>query len=60
MAMETSFSSTPWRFLKKNIKELDMLGVTLPDVRQIPAVRFDKAKELVSENITDGSETLMT
>jgi len=26
-------------------KELDMLGVTLPDVSRIPAVRFDKAKE---------------
>lgn len=26
-----------------------MLGVTLPDVSKIPAVRFDKAKELVSE-----------
>ena len=29
--------------------ELDMLGVKLPDVSRIPAVRFDQAKELVSE-----------
>ena len=29
-------------------KELDMLGVTLPEVGRIPAVRFDQAKELVS------------
>ncbi len=34
---------------KRVQKELDMLGVTLPDVSKIPAVRFDKAKELVSE-----------
>ena len=30
-------------------KELDMLGITLPDVSKIPAVRFDKAKEMVAE-----------
>ena len=30
-------------------KELDMLGVKLPDVSRIPAVRFDQAKELVAE-----------
>ena len=26
-----------------------MLGITLPDVSKIPAVRFDKAKEMVAE-----------
>ena len=30
------------------LQELDMLGVTLPEVGRIPAVRFDQAKELVS------------
>ena len=30
-------------------KELDMLEVALPDVSRIPSVRFDRAKELVSE-----------
>ena len=30
-------------------KELRLLNVTLPDVSRIPAVRFDKAKELVAE-----------
>ena len=35
-----------------------MLGVTLPNVEQIPAVRFDEAKQKVAENITARSETL--
>ncbi len=39
-------------------KELKMLGVTLPNVEQIPAVRFDEAKQKVAENITARSETL--
>ena len=30
-------------------KELRLLDVTLPDVSRIPAVRFDRAKELVAE-----------
>ena len=30
-------------------KELKLLGVTLPDVSRIPAVRFDEIKRLVSE-----------
>ena len=30
-------------------KELKMLGVTLPNVEQIPAVRFDEAKTKVAE-----------
>ena len=50
MAMETGFLQYTMALLEKEYKkELDMLGVTLPDVSKIPAVRFDKAKELVSE-----------
>lgn len=50
MAMETGFLQYTMELLKREYKkELDMLEVTLPDVSKIPAVRFDKAKELVSE-----------
>ena len=50
MAMETGFLQYTMALLAKDYqKELDMLGVKLPDVRRIPAVRFDQAKELVSE-----------
>ena len=50
MAMETGFLQYTMKLLAKDYqKELDMLGITLPDVSKIPAVRFDKAKELVSE-----------
>lgn len=50
MAMETGFLQYTMELLKKEYsKELTMLGVTLPNVDQIPQVRFDKAKELVSE-----------
>lgn len=50
MAMETGFLQYTMRLLETEYKkELDMLGVTLPDVSRIPAVRFDKAKELVAE-----------
>lgn len=50
MAMETGFLQYTMELLKKEYKkELDMLEVTLPDVSRIPAVRFDRAKELVSE-----------
>ena len=34
---------------KEYAKELKILNITLPKVDKIPAVRFDKAKELVSE-----------
>ncbi len=50
MAMETGFLQYTMALLEKEYKkELDMLGVTLPDVSKIPVVRFDKAKELVAE-----------
>ena len=50
MAMETGFLQYTMALLAKDYqKELDMLGVKLPDVSRIPAVRFDQAKELVAE-----------
>ncbi len=50
MAMETGFLQHTMKLLAKDYqKELDMLGITLPDVSKIPAVRFDKAKEMVAE-----------
>ena len=50
MAMETGFLQYTMKLLAKDYqKELDMLGITLPDVSKIPAVRFDKAKEMVAE-----------
>lgn len=50
MAMETGMLQYVMELLGREYKkELDILGVTLPDVSKIPAVRFDKAKELVSE-----------
>ena len=50
MAMETGFLQYTMALLAKDYqKELDMLGITLPDVSKIPAVRFDKAKEMVAE-----------
>ena len=52
MAMETGFLQYTMKLLAKDYqKELDMLGVTLPDVSKIPAVRFDKAKEMVCREI---------
>ena len=50
MAMETGFLQYTMALLAKDYqKELNMLGITLPDVSKIPAVRFDKAKEMVAE-----------
>ena len=50
MAMETGFLQYTMELLAREYKkELDILGVTLPKVDQIPAVRFDRAKELASE-----------
>lgn len=47
--METGMLQYVMRLLEQEYKkELDMLGVTLPEVGRIPAVRFDQAKELVS------------
>ena len=50
MAMETGFLQYTMALLKKDYgKELEILGVELPDVTQIPQVRFETAKQLVSE-----------
>ena len=50
MEMETGFLQSMAALLEKEYaKELKMLGVTLPKVDEIPQVRFDEAKKLVSE-----------
>ena len=50
MAMETGFLKYTMELLKKDYKkELDMLDIDLPSITQIPQVRFDEAKQLVSE-----------
>lgn len=49
MDMETGMLQYVIKLLEQDYKkELDMLGVTLPEAGRIPAVRFDQAKELVS------------
>lgn len=50
MGMETGFLQYTMRLLEKDYdRELKILGVVLPNVDKIPAVRFDEAKRLVSE-----------
>lgn len=50
MVMETGFLKYTMELLKKEYKnELNILGVELPTIDRIPQVRFDEAKELVSE-----------
>ena len=50
MAMETGFLQYTMKLLEREYaKELKILNITLPKVDKIPAVRFDKAKELVAE-----------
>lgn len=50
MAMETAMLQYVMKLLETEYeKELELLHVTLPDVSRIPAVRFDQAKQLVSE-----------
>ena len=50
MAMETGFLQYMMKLLASDYeKELKLLDITLPKTEKIPAVRFDKAKELVSE-----------
>lgn len=50
MAMETGFLQYTMELLKQEYaKELEMLETALPDVSRIPAVRFDRAKELAAE-----------
>jgi nondiscriminating aspartyl-tRNA synthetase len=48
--METGFLKYMVELLKRDYeKELKLLGVELPVITEIPAVRFDLAKQLVSE-----------
>lgn len=50
MAMETGMLQYVMGLLARDYqKELAMLGVVLPDVSRIPAVRFDEAKRLAAE-----------
>ena len=50
MKMETGFLQYTMKLLEKEYAdELKILGATLPKTDEIPMVRFDKAKELVSE-----------
>lgn len=50
MAMETGFLQYAVQLLKEEYaKELSILKVELPKTDRIPAVRFDKAKELVAK-----------
>lgn len=50
MAMETGLLQYTFALLKKEYRrELELLGVKLPDLTRIPQVRFDKARELVAE-----------
>lgn len=50
MAMETGFLKYTMEFLEKEYaKEIKILDVKLPEIKEIPAVRFDRAKELVSQ-----------
>lgn len=50
MEMETGMLQYTFDLLSKEYaQELKMLKIDLPDVSNIPTVRFDKAKELVSE-----------
>lgn len=50
MAMETQVLSYIFDLLEKQYRqELKLLGVTLPKITQIPSVRFDEAKLLISE-----------
>lgn len=49
MAIETGFLQYTMELLARDYnKELRMLNVTLPNIDKIPAVRFDKAKELAA------------
>ena len=50
MGMETGFLQYAMELLKKEYdRELKVLGVELPDVSQIPAVKFADIKEIVAE-----------
>lgn len=49
MEMETIMIRETLSYLKSNYKhEIDLLEVKIPEVKDIPAIRFDEAKELIS------------
>lgn len=50
MEMETGFLQHMTALLREEYgRELQMLGVSLPETDKIPQIRFDRAKELVAE-----------
>ncbi|BCJ93631.1 aspartate--tRNA(Asn) ligase [Anaerocolumna cellulosilytica] len=50
MEMEAAMLHYTFQFLSEEYaKEIKLLGITLPDVTKFPTVRFDEAKQLVSE-----------
>lgn len=50
MAMETGFLQYTMKLLETEYaKEIKMLGITIPKTDQIPTIRFDEAKQKVSE-----------
>ncbi len=50
MAMETGFLQYTMELLKTDYaKELEILGLSLPKVNEIPTVRFDEAKQRAAE-----------
>lgn len=50
MAMETGFLQYAMELLQRSYgEELAYLGVTLPNMEEIPVIRFDEAKEMVAE-----------
>ena len=50
MALETGYLQYAFALLEKEYqRELKILGVTLPKTDKIPAVRFDRIKELAAE-----------
>lgn len=50
MAVETGFLQYTMKLLAKDYaRELKILAIELPDVENIPAVRFDEIKKMVSE-----------
>lgn len=50
MNMETAMLKYTCAFLEREYqKEIKILGITIPEISAIPAVRFDEAKVLVSE-----------
>ena len=50
MEMETGFLQYTMELLAKDYeRELQLLEISLPEIKEIPAVRFDRTKELVAE-----------